>query len=589
MSGFFRVGIFFRFRSCFTEMPVTCGAWIDIFPCVAFLPVILLPKLQGVCPMIKHVMIAIVPLAAVLVLPLLFRWTLHSEENPVVADGQVTRLVIVTPHNESIRHEFDLAFKRWYRDAYNQNVDIDWRSPGGTSDIVRQVDDLFHGSFKTYWQASGKSWNEIVAEAFNNKYLDPNDDKADPQAHEARQLFLQSEVGIGVDLFFGGGQYDLYQQARKGHAVDSGLLASHPEWFREDVMPQSYSGEVFYDPQGRYVGACLSAFGICYNIDRIEMLGAEPPARWADLAEPVFFQQTAIADPTKSGSITKCFEMMIQQTMQEAVAATDDEDAGKAKGWDDGLNLIKRISANARYLTDSASRVPRDVASGDTAAGMCIDFYGRAEAQWTAQQSGGRERVRYVTPTGGSSISVDPILLFRGAPNREVAIRFMEFVLSDAGQKLWNYRKDTPGGPEKYVLRRMPVRRDMYAPENRQYMADADTDPYAEAAGFVYHGGWTGRHFGLIRQIIRIMVMDAGPELREAWGAILAAGGPEAVPEAMVAFNALPFSYDQAGDVGQKLSGHGTEDDVLTAMKQQQEYADFFRKTYNKARLLALR
>ena len=52
-------------------------------------------------------------------------------------------------------------------------------------------------------------------------------------------------------------------------------------------------------------------------------------------------------------------------------------------GWAQGMGLIKRIAGNARLVTDSASKVPRDVGRGDAIAGMCIDFYGRSEAEWT--------------------------------------------------------------------------------------------------------------------------------------------------------------------------------------------------------------
>ena len=39
------------------------------------------------------------------------------------------------------------------------------------------------------------------------------------------------------------------------------------------------------------------------------------------------------------------------------------------------------LAANARYFTDSSQKPPIDVAQGDCAAGICIDFYGRAQAE----------------------------------------------------------------------------------------------------------------------------------------------------------------------------------------------------------------
>ncbi len=536
--------------------------------------------------MLRRLVIAFLPLALLIALPA----ALRPRPSKRVVDGEVDRLVIITPHNESIRYEFERAFARHYAETTGRQVVFDWRTPGGTSDATRFINDQFQIAFRRYWTGElEKEWT-AAAKNFDNRKLKLDDPAVDPIARLAREEFLQSAVGIDVDIFFGGGQYDHSKQAQMGHAVDAGLQRLHPDWFGDDVIPQRFSGETFYDDQGRYYGACLAAFGICYNKDRIAELSEKTgrdctPTRWEHLGEPVFFQHTAVADPTKSGSITKCFEMLIQQQMQIAVRAAGKEALGA--GWTNGMNLIKRIGANARYLTDSASKVPRDVAQGNTTVGMCIDFYGRSQAQATARRTGGRERMAYITPTGGSSISADPIQLLRGAPNRDVAVKFIEFVLSEAGQKLWDYRLNTPGGPEKYVLRRLPVRRDMYAPEHRRYMADGDVDPFAAAAEFEYHGGWTGRYFGLIRVFIRCMVIDANEELKAAWAAIIAAGGPDRVPEAMARFNELPFSYAAAGKAAAALNADGSDESVLQVLRVQREWANFFRARYTVAKELA--
>jgi iron(III) transport system substrate-binding protein len=62
---------------------------------------------------------------------------------------------------------------------------------------------------------------------------------------------------------------------------------------------------------------------------------------------------------------------------------------------------------------------------------------------------GGSNRSVMSPPVGGTVSSVDPIGLLRGAPNREAALAFIDFCLSMEGQKLWNFRPGTPGGPER--------------------------------------------------------------------------------------------------------------------------------------------
>ncbi|MFW5753023.1 MAG: hypothetical protein ACOCYV_03115, partial [Planctomycetota bacterium] len=61
-----------------------------------------------------------------------------------------------------------------------------------------------------------------------------------------------------------------------------------------------------------------------------------------------------------------------------------------------------------------------------------------------------------------------------------------------------------------------------------------------------YRGAWTGPYFNLIRHTIRAVILDPRPELREAWAAIIDAGGPAAVPEAMAAFAWLPYPHHAA-------------------------------------------
>ena len=53
--------------------------------------------------------------------------------------------------------------------------------------------------------------------------------------------------------------------------------------------------------------------------------------------------------------------------------------------------------------------------------------------------------------------------------------------------------------------------------------------------------------------VIKSIMLDVHLELQNAWQEIIAAGGPEAVPEAMKYFNALPFSYKEASDAAASL------------------------------------
>ncbi|MBL9153820.1 MAG: extracellular solute-binding protein [Verrucomicrobiales bacterium] len=547
--------------------------------------------------MLPRLAIVLLLLAATLVTPFLLRPDDRAE-----AGSDARRLIIISPHNESIRSEFAAAFERHMREQHGQRVRVDWRQPGGTAEIAMFLKSEYASAFEYLWERETGTAFDLEARAgFANPKIDPAtavpDDQITARAIESRRRFLESDVTCGIDLFFGGGAYDFDIQARAGALVARdasgkyGLAAlneSHPEWFADTAIPAGASGEPFRDPDWRWCGTVLSAFGICYNEDSLARLGfAEPPNAWEDLGDPRFFGQIAMADPTKSGSVTKAVEMIFQQEMRrlldDPARASDPnrEARAVAEGWDAAMRLILKISANSRYWTDQASKIPHDVAQGDAAAGMCIDFYGRTFNE-LHRQPDGSSRVQFVMPTGGTSIGADPIGLLRGAPDPELAHRFMEFVLSPDGQKIWNYRRGEPGGPTRISLRRPPIRRDFYSDENRRHMSDPEVNPYEIARGFTYEAKWTGSVFNALRFIIRCTCVDTHREQRDAWRAIIDAGFP---PEAVAVFEQVDaISHAQAaGPIADTLKAK----DKIREVELARELAAHFREQYRRAAELA--
>ena len=524
----------------------------------------------------KKVIIAVLPLVVLLAIPFLLR---PVEKTAEPGSGE-DKLVIISAHNESIRYEYEQAFRDYYRNRFGREIEIDFRSPGGTSDIVRYIADRFEAEFRRFYEADPANgpWTAEIAAAFANPAVDRDPD-ASPEAKRARQLFLSSDVGIDIDLMAGGGTFDMARHAARGFAVDGGVARRHPDYLLPEIIPQSFGGDEFYDREGRYYGVVLSTFGICYNRDRLEEFeDKRPPKRWSDLGEARFFNTLALADPSKSGSANKCFEILIQQCMAEA--------GNPEQGWADGLNLIKRIFGNARNLTDSAGKIPRDVAAGNAAAGMAIDTYGFTEQEWNELQLEGDTRFFYVAPEGGTAVSADPIQLLRGAPNRAAAEAFIDFLLSPEGQKIHAFKVGTSGGPKKHALRRAPIRRDLYAPEYRELRSDPDYNPYESGASFTYRPEWTGPYYSLLRILIKCIALEPQPELQEAWRAIIAAGGPEKVPLAMEAFNRLPFPYreiDRANQAIRKSNERSAVDIAATC----REWSETARANYLEAAELA--
>lgn len=381
-------------------------------------------------------------LALVLGVPFIIALSRGTVDTPANAE----RLVIVTPHNEQIRYEFERAFSAWHEDQFGTPVAIDWRQPGGTSEIRKQLTSQY-------------------ITALRDGVISPDGNMAPGQS-------------MVYDLMFGGGSYE-HDQLKRGVSVNLGggtdvsIPMSVPanltdselaEIFGENSIGSGY----LYDPEKFWIGSAVSGFGIIYNRDSLRALQIDEPRSWGDLTDPRLTGWLALADPRMSGSVTTTYDSILN-----------------SYGWDEGWRILQSMSANARYFSNSASKIPVDVSQGEAAAGVAIDFYGRYQSQAVMREGETPEttRVGYIDPPGVTYIDADPISKMRGAPNPEIADRFIRFVISDQGQSLWQIpvaddRDDL--GPEQYELRRMPVTRSLYRQHGDRFV-DAGIDPFTTA------------------------------------------------------------------------------------------------------------
>ncbi len=503
--------------------------------------------------------------------------------------GQDT-LVVITPHNEAIRSEFSEAFREWYRAKTGRTVVLEWLTPGGTSESTLYVNGAYTAAFENYWKHTlHRKWGNDVESGF----LDPRTIPAKSPAEDtprqaARRAFLESNVGGRFDVFFGGGSYDFRKMADLGVLVDCGYVAAHPEIFGVGKpIPPMLGGEPYYDEKGRWIGTTVGAFGIAYNRDQLARLGLPNPTQWSDLADPRYFRTLAVANPVQSGSANKALEMLVQQQMNlVADEPGTDEQRITGEGWTRAMRLLQRIGANARYFSDSSSKIALDIEAGEAAAGMTIDFYGRFQSE-SVRRADGSSRIGYTDAKGGTSYGTDPIGLLRGARHPELGKKFIEFVMTD-GQKLWGWKAGTPGGPRQHSLRRLPMLPELYAPEFRALRSDPDVLPYEAAKHFIYEGRRTAPYFSTIAFVFRVMCIDAHRELTAAWQALCEARQRTGKfpPEALTAFEDVrAVDYTAVSTRIAKAVGSGS--DKITQVRLAKELADHFRANYSRAEALA--
>lgn len=441
------------------------------------------------------------------------------------AAADAPRLIVVTPHVPQIRSEFARAFASWHEAEFGQPVEVDWRAPGGTSEIRKQLDAIFQSAVKSLAR-----------------------DGQIPQ--DAEDTFLLPAGSVDYDLFFGGGSFDHGQAARPmtiavtgpdGEPFTASIRQTAPADFTQAELdelfgPNSIGPQQLYDPDQRWIGTALSSFGIVYNREVLARLGVPVPASFRDLGNPDLIGWIALADPRQSGSITTTFDSILGN-----------------EGWEEGWKTLRAMSGATRYFTNSSTKPPIDVSQGEAAAALAIDFYGRGQAQVIAE-SGGGDRVGYTDPTGSVYVDADPISLINGGPNPELAKRFIRFTLTEQAQALWQFRADDdanptgpdglPMGPAEHELRRMPVRRVMY---DQYFDALVDqVDPF-EIVSDVQNPGWrTG-----VQVMMGCFGVDLADECRAAYTAIARAKSsgaftPPEIAELEARFYAFPETDIQA-------------------------------------------
>ena len=438
---------------------------------------------------------------AVLIGPLLAHALRRSEAG---AAGSEEKLVIITPNGQEIRNEFRWAFADWHRQKYGSPVELVFLTPGGTTDVRRQLDTIYR-----------------AIRGAHSGALPPED-----------------QIDTGIDMVWGGGDYEFNSKLKPLGILHP--LDLSPKVLAE-VFPQpTLAGVKLYDQDRdksgnplppRWVGVCLSSFGIIFNPDLYRSLDLAPPNTWSDLADPRLFSYLSLADPSHSGSAAVAYMMVIQRAMadSESEFLRRPENAGKTlaqlktapqyqaaldAGWKEGMRRLVLIAANARYFSDSGTQPPNDVAGGDAAAGMAIDFYGRV-----TEQTVGSDRATFITPRAATAITPDPIAILYGCHGKqlELANHFIEFLLSPEGQRLWILKPGEPGGPRSRALYRSPIRQSVYL--NRAGWTD-DINYFEIAGGFNQRGEWNAT-FSELPQIWAAAWIDGRDDLLDACRQIL--------------------------------------------------------------------
>ena len=160
-----------------------------------------------------------------------------------------------------------------------------------------------------------------------------------------------------------------------------------------------------YDAGKHYFSTKLITTGIVYNTS-----APMAPTSWKDLTRPEAKGQVVMPSPLTSGA-----------ALIHAATLADMPEFG----WD----YIEALAANEAQAQGGNGGVLTAVAGGEKLYGVIVDFLPIREAAKGSP-------VQFVFPTEGVSYVTEPVAILNTTKNADAARAFVDFLISDAGQRL---------------------------------------------------------------------------------------------------------------------------------------------------------
>ncbi|WP_243031475.1 ABC transporter substrate-binding protein [Thermus altitudinis] len=161
-----------------------------------------------------------------------------------------------------------------------------------------------------------------------------------------------------------------------------------------------------------YIPLYMGAIGFVVNHQVLERRGLPEPKRWTDLADDRYRRLLAMPDPNTSGTGYTILATLVQ-----------------LYGEDRAFQLLSRIHRNVAQYTRSGAAPGQLAGRGDVAIAVQFAHDGVKFALEGYP-------LKVLFPLEGTGYEIGGLSLVKGAPNREGAIRFIEWALTPEVQAL---------------------------------------------------------------------------------------------------------------------------------------------------------
>ena len=208
----------------------------------------------------------------------------------------------------------------------------------------------------------------------------------------------------------------------------------------KNIDPEYMEKAESFDPGNRYaVPYTWGTVGILYNTKRVEELGLNPPAKWADLWNPAYQGEILMQD-----SVRDAF-MVALKSLGYSLNSTSEAELKEARDL-----LIAQKPLVQAYVIDQV----RDKMIGGEAAAGVIYSGEMLFIQEEAARQNLDYQLEYVIPEEGTNIWIDAWVIPKNAKNKENAEKWINFLCRpDIAKKNFEYiTYATPNRAAKELL-----------------------------------------------------------------------------------------------------------------------------------------
>jgi ABC-type Fe3+ transport system substrate-binding protein len=188
------------------------------------------------------------------------------------------------------------------------------------------------------------------------------------------------------------------------------------------------------DPANYYKGFAVSGYGIMESDYYMNSVGLPLAREWQDLKNPIYKDHVAMSSASRSGTTHLIVEILLQ-----------------SEGWQQGWLSWKEIAGNFKIIPARSVDVPNGVIKGRFGIGLVIDYYALSYKALGFP-------VNFTYPSQTALLPAN-IAIIDNAPNKEAAKLFIDFILSDTGQKILLKEK----------ISRLPVKPSAYIDTDRTF------------------------------------------------------------------------------------------------------------------------